>query len=418
MLNRKNCVPLRPFMRRLILFLSFLGALCAPLRLLADTTQAAAELDSTLRVSLLTCSPGSATYELYGHTAIRTRSERDRFDVVYNYGLFDFNQPNFVWHFVLGECDYMVGREHFPLFEYAYKLRGSSITEQVLNLYPQEAQELLQALEENCLPENCTYRYNIFRENCTTKARDIIEAHIYGRLRYPMRPRRFTIRQMLHQFTAGSPWDEAGNDMLLGTEVDTLLTERNETFLPIYMMWYADSIMIERGYMRFYPLVAERRVILEANPEVQRQQAASEPSFPLSPTLLFWLLLAAGVLLAVWEYSRRRIVWGIDVVLMTLQGLAGILLLFMMLFSTHPGVGSNWQIWVLNPLPLFFLPAVVRADRRHEACIYHAFAAAFLVLFLAISFFIPQDFTPLIYPLALLLLSRALVHLAIQRTTR
>ena len=296
MLNRKNCVPLRPFMRRLILFLSFLGALCAPLRLLADTTQAADELDSTLRVSLLTCSPGSATYELYGHTAIRARSERDRFDVVYNYGLFDFNQPNFVWHFVLGECDYMVGREHFPLFEYAYKLRGSSITEQVLNLYPQEAQELLQALEENCLPENCTYRYNIFRENCTTKARDIIEAHIYGRLRYPMRPRRFTIRQMLHQFTAGSPWDEAGNDMLLGTEVDTLLTERNETFLPIYMMWYADSIMIERGYMRFYPLVAERRVILEANPEVQRQQAASEPSFPLSPTLLFWLLLAAGVL--------------------------------------------------------------------------------------------------------------------------
>ena len=79
MLNRKNCVPLRPFMRRLILFLSFLGALCAPLRLLADTTQAADELDSTLRVSLLTCSPGSATYELYGHTAIRARSERDRF---------------------------------------------------------------------------------------------------------------------------------------------------------------------------------------------------------------------------------------------------------------------------------------------------------------------------------------------------
>ena len=124
------------------------------------------------------------------------------------------------------------------------------------------------------------------------------------------------------------------------------------------------------------------------------------------------------MLLAVWEYSRRRIVWGVDVVLMTLQGLAGILLLFMMLFSTHPGVGSNWQIWVLNPLPLFFVPAVVRADRRREPCIYHTFAAAFLVLFLAISFFIPQDFTPLIYPLALLLLSRALVHLAIQRITR
>ena len=420
MVNRKFCLPLRPFMRRLVFFLSIVGCLCAPLRLVAAgvPSAAAAGLDSTLRISLLTCSPGTASYELYGHTAIRARSEKDSFDIVFNYGLFNFNQPHFVWHFVLGECDYMVGSELYPYFEYAYKIRGSSITEQVLNLYPVEAKELLQALEENCRPENCTYRYNIFRENCTTKARDIIESHIYGNLRYPMRPRRFTIRQMLHQFTAGSPWDEAGNDLLLGAEVDTLLTERNETFLPIYMMWYADSILIERGYMRFVPFVSERRVILEANPEVQQLVAEQEPTFPIAPTLLFWALLVLALLLAVWETRARRIVWGVDLVLMLLQGLAGVLLLFMALFSTHPAVGSNWQVWVLNPLPLFFLPAVVRADIRRESCVYHVISAAILVLFLLLSFFIPQDFTSLIYPLALLLLSRAIVHLVVHPFNR
>ncbi len=407
-------------MRHLILFLSFLGCLCAPLQPMAAAMPSSADagLDSTLRISLLTCSPGSATYELYGHTALRAYSEKNGFDVVYNYGVFDFNQPHFVWHFVLGECDYMVAREDYPYFEYAYRSRGSSITEQVLNLYPAEAMKLLLALEENCKPANSTYRYNIFRNNCTTKARDMIEENVFGIVRYPMRARRLTFRQILHQFTAASPWDEAGNDMLLGAEIDTLLTERDEMFSPIYMMWYADSAMIDRGLMRYDSLVAERRVILEANAELQQWAAAQEPTYPIAPALLFWLLLGAGLLLALWEYRRRRILWGVDVVLMTLQGLAGILLVFMLLFSTHPGVGSNWQVWVLNPLPLFFLPAVVRADIRRESSVYHAISAAILLLFLLLSFFIPQDFTPLIYPLALLLLSRAVVHLALQHIKR
>ena len=420
MVNRKICVPLRPFMRRLFLFLSFLSCLFAPQRLTAADAQSVpdVDVDSTLRMSLLTCSPGTASYELYGHTALRARSEKYDFDVVYNYGVFDFNQPHFVWHFVLGECDYMVAREDYPYFEFAYARRGSSITEQVLNLYPAEARELLRALEDNCQPDNCTYRYNIFRKNCTTMARDMIEAHVFGNVRYPMRARRLTYRQILHQFTAGSPWDEAGNDLLLGAEVDTLLTERDEMFAPVYFMWYADSAMIERGYMRFDPLVAERTIVLEANPELQQLSAAQEPSFPVSPAIVCWVLLVLGILLATWEIRARRIIWGVDVVLMTLQGLAGILLLFMIFFSTHPGVSSNWQAWVLNPLPLLFLPAVVRADRRHEPCIYHMLSAAMLTLFLILSFFIPQDFTPMIYPLALLLLSRAMVHLLLQRITR
>ena len=400
-------------MKRLFLYILYVCALCAGARAQTDSLQAApAEVpDTTLRVSLLTCSPGPATYELYGHTALRVHSEQYHYDEVYNYGVFDFRQEHFVWHFVLGECDYMVAREGYPYFEFDYRRRGSSITEQVLNLQPREALALVVALEENCRPENCTYRYNIFRNNCTTKARDMIESHVFGRIIYPARARRNTYRTILHQFTAGSDWDEAGNDLLLGVEADTLLTERDEMFSPIYMMWYADSAMIARGYQRYDPLVCETNILLEADAARMAEATAEEPSFPLSPQALCWVLVALGVLLAVWEWRRRRMVWGVDVLLMTLQGLAGILVMFMMLFSEHPAVGSNWQVWVLNPLPLLFIPAVARADRRRQLCLYHTFSAAILSAFLLLSIVLPQDFSPVIYPLALLLLSRAIAHL-------
>lgn len=372
-------------------------------------------VDTMLQVSLLTCSPGQAVYELYGHTAIRVKNQRHQSDFVFNYGVFDFHQPNFIGRFVLGKCDYFVYPYRFDIFLSEYEARGSSITEQVLNLRPQEATCLTQALFENCDINNRVYRYNIFRNNCTTKARDIIEEHIQGHVIYPMRQQRHTFRTLLREYTVGHAWAEAGNDLLLGEDVDTLINERDEMFAPLYLMKYVDGAMIDRGMGRYDSLVRARRVLLEENPVRQQYAADEEPSFPVSPVILGWGLLLAGVGLGAWEVRRRRALWPVDGVLMTLQGLAGLMLAFMALFSTHPGVASNWQIWVLNPLPLFFVVAVVRADRRLRPCAYHTVAGLLLLLFLILYAWFPQDFSSLTLPLALLLLSRALTHILIDR---
>lgn len=405
------------FMRRLLFLL---GVLAVGLGLTGARAQTPHRMDSTfadstLRVSVLTCSPGQASYELYGHTAIRVISRQSGWDYVFNYGVFDFNQPHFTWRFVLGECDYMVCPYPFALFRTDYQRRGSSITEQVLNLLPAEALELTRALVVNSQPENCVYRYHIFRSNCTTKARDIIEANIFGHVIYPVRPRRNTFRTILHQFTDGHPWDEVGNDILLGASVDTLITERDEMFSPIYLSWYLDSAMIDRGYRRYDSLVCERRVILEADPVRQQLAAEQEAGFPLSPAVAGWLLVVASLLLGLWEVRRLRALWPVDAVLMALQGIAGLLLMFMAFFSQHPGVGSNWQVWVLNPLALLFVVAVVRADRHSEPCYYHRLSAALLILFIVLSLWLPQDLSSLTIPLALLLLSRAIVHIVIDK---
>ena len=374
-------------------------------------------VDTSVVASLLTCSPGEEIYELYGHTAIRMRWTEARGDsavtyvAVFNFGVFDFNQPHFAWHLTLGECNYIVAPALTSQFLMEYERRGSSVTEQVLALRPYEAVGLMHALDSVSRPENRTYLYNIFRNNCTTKARDIIEESIYGEVRYAVQPRRNTFRTILHEFTDGHPWAREGNDLLLGATVDTAITERDEMFSPIYMMHYADGAFIDADQLGMRPLVAERRELLAANPERQAAVAARQSFIPLTPAVVGWGVLVLGLLIALWEWRRGRVCWPMDAVLMTLQGLAGVLLTFMALFSQHPGVASNWQVWVLNPLPLLFVPLVLRADIRGQRCMYHRFAVLWLGAFVVLYFILPQHFSQIILPVALLLLSRAILHL-------
>ena len=139
----------------------------------------------SLQFSLLTCAPGEMVYELFGHTAIRCRNFTKGTDLVYNYGMFDFDTPNFVMRFVRGETDYMLGVVPFDYFEREYAFRGSAVKEQVLALEEYETHWLDSLLRDNYLPENRVYRYNYFYDNCTSRARDRIEQALNGDVMYP-----------------------------------------------------------------------------------------------------------------------------------------------------------------------------------------------------------------------------------------
>lgn len=374
--------------------------LCFLLPVLAHSN----DLPDSLRVSVLTCSPGQEVYALYGHTAIRVQQPEKGIDEVYNYGIFSFSKPHFLWRFVLGQCDYMVQAYPWNLFVKEYVERGSSITAQELNLTPQEAHRLVSRLQENILPENCEYRYNFLYNNCTTKVRDMVEQAINGSVQYPDSLPRQTHREVLHQYTAEHPWAQEGNDLLLGAEVDTLLSERAAMFVPENMMQAYDGAFIctLKGEQR--PLVRSTEVLVEARPQVV------EPEFPLLPwqtMLAFAAVCLFVVLLEVWT---RRLFWLWDVLLLLLQGVAGTLLTFMLLFSEHPAVGSNWQVWLLNPIALIGIPLVIRAALKHETTLWYAFQFVMLASFLLFSPWIPQEFAKITVPLALCLLTRPLSY--------
>ena len=383
--------------KRLVIFLCFFLLSVVSCQLSIALAQ-----QDIVRVSVLTCSPGPEVYSLYGHTAIRI--QQDSIDEVFNYGVFDFRKPHFTWHFVLGQTDYMIEPLPWKYFIIDYDRRGSSITEQELNLTPSEANCLLAALIENCQPENREYRYSFLYNNCTTKVRDMVEQVVRGSIQYPDALPHQTAREILHHYTAQHPWAQEGNDLLLGSEMDTILSERAAMFIPENMMQAFDGayILSTNGDMR--PLVRSKKVILEA------KQQVVESEFPLSPLQAILVFAVICILILVLEVWTKRLWWLWDVLILLLQGIAGTLLTFMFLFSEHPGVGSNWQVWVFNPIYFIGIPLVIKAATKHKETLWYAFYFAVLALFLLFSPWIPQVFAKITVPLALCLLTRPLSY--------
>lgn len=368
------------------------------------TLAMSAQRQDSIRVSLLTCSPGQEVYSLYGHTAIRCENLHTGSDVVFNYGVFSFDQPNFIWRFVLGECDYMVIPIPWKYFWPEYSERGSSITAQVLNLNSDEAARLYDMLSTNCQPENRVYRYNFLYSNCTTMVRNMVERCVDGHVVYADTIPHYTYRQILHQYAAVQPWAQEGDDLLLGADVDTLLTPRAAMFAPEYMMRYAASAVIRNDNNDTRPLISHTETIL------QKREVHPEEVFPLDPVPAFLCLLLFCLLILGLERLVNRQIWIWDVLLLLAQGVAGALLFFMFFFSQHPGVSSNWLIALLHPVALLGIPVVVKAALRRRKTLWHAFNLTILALFLVFSPWIPQDFGNIVVPLALALMTRPISY--------
>jgi len=362
----------------------------------------AASMDS-VRISLLTCEPGSEIYALFGHTAIRYENPAKQEDWVFNYGMFSFKDPNFIPRFVKGETDYQLGVIPFRYFEAEYGLRGSSVYQQELNLTNSEKEKLIALLSENYLPANRVYRYNYFYDNCTTRARDKIEESIEGVVVYPENENSVSYRDILHEFTEGSEWSEFGIDLCLGSEADEPINERKQMFAPFYMLAAAREAMIHRADT-IIPLVRKETKIVDAVLE-------DEPAFPLSPLTCSLILLAVTIIIVGRSVYKRRACLAWNVLMFSLQGLGGCIIAFLFFFSIHPTVGSNWLLMLFNPLPLLYLPWMIYRGVKKQKDPYHVYNTACLTSFILLMPFLPQEFNPTVLPLALNLLLLSIGHL-------
>ena len=354
----------------------------------------------SVEISLLTCQPHDEIYSLYGHTAIRFHDTRQgsQMDAAFNYGVFDFKKPHFVLRFVFGLTDYELGAYPYKLFLAEYRHFGSMVTEQVLNLTSEEKRQLREALRENLEPGNNVYRYNYFYNNCTTKARDIIERCINGKIEYAAR-KDYTpsYREMVHEMTRNHPWAQFGNDLLLGIQADQPTDTRQQEFLPYNLMYDFDHAQIyENG--RYRPMVNERRVAVPSGVQIIRD------GFPLSPIVCGILLTLVALIIFLIEWKKKCAFLAWDLLLMTVIGTIGIILT-MMLFSQHPTVSLNLQILLLNPLPWFFLwPVFKRRETR-----YWMISGVLALLFLIGAAF--QSYAAGIQSLALCLLMQCYIHM-------
>lgn len=375
--------------------------------LLNMAVSAFAQKPDSLRFSLMTCSPGTEIYALFGHTAIRCENYTKGVDVVFNYGMFSFDTPHFIYRFVKGETDYQLGVIPYIYFAREYATRGSDVYQQVLNLTPEENARLWASLEENYLPENRIYRYNYFYDNCTTRARDRIEASIDGRVVYPEPYTDKTFRSVIHEFTAGSDWDELGIDLCLGQEADEPIGERLQMFAPFYMRAYAARAYIIGKDGTCRPLVSEEIKAVQAQPSEEKK------SFPISPMMSASLFLAVCVLIAWLQWRKKHLCWVWDAFLLLAQGLAGCIIAFLFFCSVHPTVGSNWLLMLFNPLPLCYLPWLIYRGIKHKKDPYHLVNVVYLTLFMVIIPLCGQKFNLSVLPLALGLLINSANHVLV-----
>ncbi|MBO4315243.1 MAG: DUF4105 domain-containing protein [Prevotella sp.] len=356
-----------------------------------------ANLDS-IDISLLTCGPGNESYSYYGHTAIRIHDKHDQRDVVVNYGMFSFEQEHFVWRFIFGLTDYQMGMVSFADFMKEYEKENRWVQEQLLNLTPKEKEDIVMAILENSLPENVVYRYNIFYDNCTTRARDMIVKHLKGKVKYTDIDRgEPTYRQLVHQWTAYHPWTCFGNDLLLGVKADTKTTQEEQQFLPVNLYEDFTKAVVIGADRKQRPLVASEMILI---PEM-----GITPSTGITPKACLWTLALLLVVLTLVELYLKKDYWWVDAMLFLVLGLAGVILTAM-IFSQHPTVRLNLQILMLNPLALVglvWMLSVARKNKERRRHIYFA-AIIFLVLFLLGGFW--QNYAEGLTILALSLLIR------------
>ena len=351
----------------------------------------------SIEVSLLTCGPGNEVWSLYGHTAIRINDRQNHQDLVINYGMFSFRQKFFLLRFVLGLTDYSMGIQPFEEFFAEYQYQHRWIREQTLNLTSNEKIALIQAVNENYQIDNRTYRYNYFYDNCTTRARDMIVSNIDGKVLFTRHIGHSSYREQVHKWNVTHPWARFGNDLLLGVKADKQTTLSEQQFIPDNLRKDFGAAIIVDSHGLKKTLVQKSTWLI--GPFLQKDFAPT----PITPMLCAIVLLIVILIVCVAEWKTHKIWYGIDAILLTTSGIAG-LILFLMIFSQHPTVSVNFQILILCPLSLVFAFPAIRQLRKHKIHWYLKLYKYLLVA--ALGLYVFQKYEPSILILALSLLSR------------
>lgn len=364
-----------------------------PLVLPAPTDSAAIAMGETLEVSLLTMGWGEAIWERFGHNAIRVRDRRTGFDMSYNWGMFDFDQPNFLQRFLTGDTKYwMAGFPTVPLLE-VYARQGRAVRAQRLALTAGERGALLAFLEWNALDANRYYRYDYYRDNCSTRARDAIDRVLGGALERALAPipTTSTWRSSTERLTAHSPFAYVGISLALGRNADRPLTAWQEAFLPVRFARALDSLVIARAGAAPTRLVDSTEQLV---PAVRPPEPEQPPTWSMTKSAL----VAVVVLALCWIAARWRVA---GVVLTTswylVCGLLGTALLLAGTVTKHiPYMGSNASILLMHPghllLALLVPLAVWRWRTRDDGLVRWARRLAIASAAVAIA-------SPLVYTL-------------------
>jgi hypothetical protein len=312
----------------------------------------------TLKIAVM--GPGDELYFWWGHIALVVEDSRAGTSRFFDYGLFSFDNDNFFYNFAFGRLLYSCGVSPTDRNLSVYFDTNRDITVYTLDVPPELRQKVRDFAETNVLPENRDYYYHHFRDNCSTRIRDIIDIATNGQFleQYGQAPGRFTLRQHVRRHTWFSPAADWFLNFLMGQVIDRPITVWEDMFLPsevgnrIEEFLYTDNEGVSRK------LVSSVEVL---NNAIGRPRVLDVPRKQWPRELAFSLVLSAifGVFFFMQAKKMRagRILAGLSISLTSLFfGIAGILLYFLNLFTNHDYTYQNANMLFCSPLLLAGVP--------------------------------------------------------------
>ncbi|MGH7516997.1 MAG: DUF4105 domain-containing protein [Gemmatimonadales bacterium] len=329
-----------------------------------------------LTVSLVTMGVGIRVWERFGHNAILVEDRERETRTAYNYGLFDFRQENFLVRFIQGRMWYWMQGLDADAMLRSYVRDNRSVWIQELDLSPDERVALRDFLIWNARPENRYYRYDYYRDNCSTRIRDALDRAMNGRLRARTDPvaTGTTYRSETKRLTASDLPLFTGLTVALGEPVDRPISAWEQMFLPLAIREWARRMTLVDSLGGERPLVrSERTLFTSSVPDPPARPPAWMPGY------LAVGLLVGGFQVALARQARRAFAW-LGGVWALAAGVAGVVLTFLWAFTDHAAAYRNENLFqtslLLVPLVLV-LPAAAsgRAWARRPALMLAALVA-------------------------------------------
>ena len=357
-------------------------------------------LSDQSEISIITAGPGDVLYEAFGHSAIRVKDPTLNLDIIFNYGLFDFNQPNFYVNFVKGRLLYRLGKQSFRRFITSYDYQQRWVKDQVLNLSLVDRIKIFEYLNENSLPENAEYLYDPYFNNCATKLRDIAKEILGNKIQFPssFSNENFTLRQLMNQELPWNTWGSFGINLALGNTLDKELIADNYMYLPDYVHKGFQKATITENKITT-PLVLEERQLLRYTEKQIKIQW-------YNPFFVFSLLLLITIVVTFRDQKRNiRSKW-LDFTLFFVTGVLGIIICFLWFFTDHYTAPNNFNLlwaFVLN----FFVAFILLKSRIPSWISKYLLFYLFLLFGAIVTSFIGlQQFSNAVFPIMALLFLR------------
>lgn len=356
------------------------------------------QLSPEANISVLTVGPGESLNDAFGHNAFRIKDNNRGIDVVYGYGEYDFDTPNFYLKFAQGKLNYLISKHSFSDFYRFYSFYNRTIQEQVLNLSSDEKQRLYDYLVNNYKPENRKYLYDFFYDNCATRIRDVIENNTESKVKFatPKISHPKTFRQLIHEHVGLNTWGSFGIDLALGSVIDKQATPYEEMFLPKYIHQYFGSAKIN----------GSENLVTSASTIYQKRDQETTNSVVFSPLMVMGI---SAILILYVTYrdfkNQRRSKW-LDIGLFGITGVVGIAMLLLWVATDHTATAQNYNLLWAVPLNLLVIGQVVKTQVKNWFKRYLKFLIIMLCLLVLHWIIGIQVYAIGLIPLLLALLAR------------